>query len=71
MSLSCGALWNAHLERVTLAQAYAHVDPQALREKVQGQKAADPQVAKLAEALAVLPAEARAALLDALQVGGE
>jgi hypothetical protein len=31
----------------------------------------DPQVAKLAEALAGMPAEARAALLEALQVGGE
>jgi integrase len=56
---------------VATTQVYTHVDPQALREKVQGQKAADPQVAKLAEALAAMPAEARAALLEALQVGGE
>ena len=49
---------------------YLHADPVRLREKVQGQKPADPQVARLAEALAKLPAEARAALLEALQEGG-
>ena len=32
---------------------------------------ADPQVAKLAEALAAMPAEARTALAEALQAGSE
>ena len=49
---------------------YLHADPVRLRESVQGRKPADPQVAKLAVALAAMPAEARAALLEALQECG-
>lgn len=52
---------------VATTQVYTHVDPQALKAKVQGQKPVDPQIAKLAEALASLPEQARQALLAALQ----
>jgi site-specific recombinase XerD len=54
---------------IATTEVYLHVDPTALRDKVQGRNG---QAEKIAEALlAKLPDDVRAALAEALQVGGE
>ena len=54
---------------ISTTQVYTHVRPGGLLEKIRGQNAVTQEARELAEKIAALPAEARAALAELLSVG--